>query len=78
MESGKLDWQPIINIGATAILGLIGWFVKGIKDDQRNIERDLGAFRVEVARDYITHADVSDIKDSLRRIEDKLDRKVDK
>ena len=73
-----MDWQPIINIGATGILGLIGWFVKGIKDDQRNIERDLAAFKVEVARDYITHADVSDIKDSLRRIEDKLDRKVDK
>jgi hypothetical protein len=73
-----MDWQPIINIGATAVLGFIGWFVKGVKDDQRAHEIALTSFRLEVAKEYVTHTDLGDIKSTLRRIEDKLDSKADR
>ena len=73
-----MDWQPLINIGATAVLGVIGWFVKGIRDDMRDTADMLNAFRIEVAKDYVTHVDLTDIKSALQRIEDKLDRKQDK
>ena len=78
MESGKLDWQPLINIGATAVLGVVGWFVKGIRDDVRAATVSLADFKLEVAKEYVTHADLSDIKNLLIRIEEKLDRKQDK
>jgi hypothetical protein len=73
-----MDWQNIINLGATAVVGVIGWFVKSTKDEQKTIAGDLQRFQLEVAKEYVTHTDLSDIKQTLFRIETKLDAKADK
>ena len=73
-----MDWQNVINLGATAVVGIIGWFVKSTKEEQRALDTRLTEFRLEVAKEYLTHTDLDDIKKTLFRIETKLDAKADK
>jgi hypothetical protein len=73
-----VDWQILINIGATVVLGTVGWFVRGNVAEQKETARELTALRIKVAQDYVTHAALSDIKTTLIRIEQKLDGKADK
>ena len=73
-----MDWQTLGNIGLGAVLAVIGWFVKGVKDDHKSLSADVNAFRLEVAKEYVTHTDLGDIKQTLFRIETKLDAKQDK
>jgi hypothetical protein len=73
-----MDWQNIMNLGATVVVGVISWFVKSTKDEQKETRHELQNFRLEVAKEYVTHTDLSDIKQTLFRIETKLDAKADK
>jgi hypothetical protein len=73
-----MDLQTIINLGATVMLGVVGWFVRDIKSQAKETADALGDLRLRVAQDYVTHAHLADIKTMLRRIEDKLDGKQDK
>jgi len=73
-----MDWQNLINTGATIVVGVIGWFVKSTKDDLRTQAKELQNFQLDVARNYVTHTDLDDIKKTLFRIETKLDAKADK
>jgi hypothetical protein len=72
------EWQPVINLGASTVLGIVGWFVKTTRDDARQAQRDLNSFQLDVARNYVTHTQLGDIRELLVRIEEKLDRKKDK
>ena len=73
-----MDWQLIINIGASTVLAVVAGFVKSVRDDIRDSRDDLAAYKLKVAENYVTHQDLSDIKKMLHRIEDKLDSKADK
>jgi hypothetical protein len=80
-----MDWQILINIGASIVLGTVSWFVRGNREEQRaarqeqaETARELTALRIKVAQDYVTHAALNDIKNSLLRIENKIDMKADK
>lgn len=80
-----MDWQTILTAAIGVGTSIVGWFVRDIKADievaTRKQDRDsesLRALQLDVAKNYVTHADLTDIKASLRRIEDKLDDKADK
>lgn len=80
-----MDWQTILTAAIGVGTSVVGWFVRDIKMDiDRAIakqERDsqaIASLQLDVAKNYVTHADLADIKDSLLRIEDKLDRKQDR
>lgn len=80
-----MDWQSIL-IAATSIgTGVVGYFVKQITREleEASIKYDkntaaINALQLDVAKNYVTHADLSDIKASLLRIEDKIDKKQDR
>lgn len=72
------EWQWLINLCAGSVLALIAWFAKTTRADNKEIRDDLTRFRLEVAKEYVTHTDLADIKQSLFRIETKLDAKADK
>jgi len=80
-----MDWQSIL-IAATSIgTGVVGYFVKQITREleEAAIKYDkntaaINALQLDVAKNYVTHADLSDIKASLLRIEDKIDKKQDR
>lgn len=73
-----MDWQIVINIGATVVLGVVGWFVRDQMAKQERTATALTDLRLKVAQDYVTHAHLRDIKDTLMRMEAKLDAKADK
>jgi len=72
------EWQWLINLGAGSVLALVGWFAKTSRSDTRELQDELTKFRLEVAKEYVTHTDLADIKNTLFRIETKLDAKQDK
>ena len=81
-----MDWiQTVINVAAGLCLAVASAYTRKVQKDtdelQSQIDRHnekLQDLRVELAKDYVTHADLVDIKNSLLRIETKLDGKQDK
>jgi hypothetical protein len=61
----------------SALLGLVGWILKGHSDEVQRLQILLNRTREEVARDYVTRADVhTDINRVISRL-DNLDKKID-
>jgi hypothetical protein len=73
-----MDWQLLINIGAGTLLAWVGYMYRDAKSEIRENGKSLHALALKVAQDYVTHAALTDIRQTLRRIEDKLDDKADK
>lgn len=73
-----MDWQTLVNIGGTAGLSIVGWFIRSALAEAKEQRLSLVAFRIEVAKEYVTHTDLRRIEDALVRIEAKLDAKADK
>lgn len=73
-----MDIQTLINVGATVMLMIVGGFVKRSQTRQDELEARLHDFQVQVARDYATNNDLSNIDRKLDRILERLDSKADK
>lgn len=66
------------NLGLTAILALVGWVVKSHADEVQRLQILLNRTREELAKDYVTRADVhNDMNRVIARI-DNLDSKIDR
>lgn len=62
----------------SAVMALIGWILKGHADEVQRLQILLNRTREEMARDYVTRADVhTDINRVIARI-DNLDAKIDR
>jgi hypothetical protein len=72
----------IWNIVLSAVLGLVAWILKDKSDELKRLGILLNKTREEVARDYVTrteiHADITRVLDRLDRLDEKLDRLVEK
>lgn len=77
-----MDFQTLVNLGAGTALAVMGWFARELWGAVKELRGDLGKLREELARDYISKDDFKDalaeVRDLLRRIDEKLDRKQDK
>jgi hypothetical protein len=61
----------------SALLGLVGWILKGHSDEVQRLQILLNRTREEVARDYVTRADMhTDMNRVISRL-DNLDKKID-
>jgi len=73
-----LLWSAVL----TAILGLVSWIVRGSYTEVQRIQILLNRTREEMARDYITkaevHHDINRVLDRLDRLDEKLDRLVER
>jgi predicted DNA-binding protein YlxM (UPF0122 family) len=68
---------PIWNVVLSLVSGLILMWVKNTVDEQRRIQILLNKTREEIAKEYVTKADVhSDINRVIIRL-DKLEEKLD-
>ena len=66
------------NIGLTAVLGLVSWLLKSHADEVQRLQILLNRTREEMAKDYVTRADVHhDMNRVITRI-DNLDAKIDR
>lgn len=77
-----VDLQSLFNLLAGASLAALGWFFRSQWDAQRELVRDLHAIEINLPVNYVRRDEWSDtmveIKGLLGKINDKLDRKVDK
>lgn len=84
-----MDWQQLIPwLGPVITTALIGYVWDGQKKAVQAREdiwaairasaENLTRFQIEVAKDYVTHVDLREIKDSLIRIEATLAAKADR
>jgi len=69
--------EMLWSLGLSAALGLIGWVLQTNVEELKRLQILLNRTREEVARDYVTRADVhADINRVLARI-DAMDSKID-
>ena len=70
--------EMIWNLGLTAALGFVSWVLKDYADEVKRLQILLNRTREEVAKDYVTKAEVhTDINRVITRI-DNLDAKIDR
>ena len=66
------------NIGLTALLGIVGWVLKDKSDEINRLQILINRTREEIAKEYVTkaevHADINRVLDRLDRLDEKLDR----
>jgi len=70
----EMIWSALL----TAAIGLIGWVLKTYADEQARLQILLNRTREEIAKDYVTKAEVhADINRVILRLE-ALDAKIDR
>ena len=73
------------NTGLTLFIGIVSWAAKakereidGLKDEVQRLNILLNRTREEVAKEYVTksevHADINRVLESIKRLDDKLER----
>jgi len=74
--------QNLYNIAVAASGAAIGWIVKVIWDAVRALEQDIRDMERDLHVNYVSkddyRQDILEIKDMVKQIFDKLDRKADK
>jgi hypothetical protein len=74
--------QNLYNIAVAATGAAIGWFVKVIWDSVRSLEHDLREIERDLHTNYVAkddyRQDILELKDMVKQIFNKLDRKADK
>jgi antirestriction protein len=74
--------QSLYNIAVGIAGAAIGWIVKVIWDAVRALEQDIRDMERDLHVNYVSkddyRQDILDIKDMVKQIFDKLDRKADK
>ena len=78
MTKGMSIIEDSAETALTLILGIIGWFLKSWADELQRLQILLNRTREEVAKDYVTKAEVhADINRVITRLE-ALDTKIDR
>lgn len=67
-------WNTLLTAGIAGI----GWVLRTLYDALRSLETDLAAHKVDVARTYAPNADLARLEDKIDRVLDKLERKADR
>lgn len=77
-----MEMDALWNTLLTAIVGLIVWWIKSQSDEAKRVQILLNRTREEIARDYVTkqevHADINRVLDRLERLDEKLDRMLER
>tara|TARA_R110000822_G_scaffold200959_2_gene338377 strand:- start:218 stop:451 length:234 start_codon:yes stop_codon:yes gene_type:complete len=73
-----MDMGLLWSGGLTVVLGIIGWALRSFLAEMQRIQILLNRTREEMAREYVTKAevntDIDRVMDRLDRLDEKLDR----
>lgn len=73
-----MNAEMLWSLGLSAVLGLVSWILKGHADEVTRLQILLNRTREEMAKEYVTKAEVhADINRIIARI-DNLDAKIDR
>ncbi len=73
-----MDYQVLFNIAVTLAAFLGGWVLNSITKAVERLDMDVRAMPVNYVTKEDYRSDIRELKDLLERIDNKLDRKVDK
>jgi hypothetical protein len=69
----EMLWSAVLS----AVLGLVGWVLKGHSDEVQRLQILLNRTREDMAREYVTKTDVQSSMNMLIARIDNLDKKID-
>jgi len=74
--------DALLNMVFAAVISGLGWWIKSQHDEIKRVTILLNRTREEMAREYVTkseaHADINRVLDRLERLDEKLDRLMEK
>jgi hypothetical protein len=77
-----MDFQSLINFILPTACAILGWFCRELWTAVQDLKDDLAKLREELPTHYVHKDDFNDrwneVLKALHRIEDKLDKKVDR
>lgn len=73
-----MEPQTLWSVLLTGGMGALGWFAKTLYGAVRSLETDFAQHKVEVAKTYAPNADLARLEDKIDRVLDKLERKADR
>jgi hypothetical protein len=77
-----MDIQSLINFILPVACAVLGWFCRELWTAVQELKTDLAKLREELPTHYVSKEDFNDrwneVLKALHRIEDKLDKKVDR
>jgi hypothetical protein len=77
-----MNLQEIFNVLIPIVCSVLGWFCRELWSAVQDLKEDLSKLREELPTNYVHKDDFNDrwneVLKALHRIEDKLDKKVDR
>lgn len=77
-----MEMHSIIDVGISAVMALAVWWIKTQHDEMKRVTILLNRTREEIAKEYMTkaevHADMNRIIDRLEALDSKLDRLMER
>lgn len=77
-----MDWQYLFNVALGLVSAVVGWILRTVYTAMRELERDVASLREALPHKYTGKEEFNRFVDALfhklDRIEEKMDRKVDK
>ena len=77
-----MEMNALINIGLTAAIGGLGWWLKAQHSELGRVQILLNKTREEMAKEYVTKTDSSTVINQIvarfDRIEEKIDRLMER
>lgn len=73
-----MDWQQLINIGAGAGLGVIGWFARQLWDAVKALQLDMARLELSISDNYVKKSDVNNMKSEINVRFDRIEQLIDK
>jgi hypothetical protein len=77
-----VEMSELWNVGLTAALGFVVWWAKTQHEELRRVQILLNRTREDIAKEYVTKSDssevLSQIMNKFDRIEEKIDRLMER
>ena len=77
-----MEMDALLNMVFAAVISGLGWWIKSQHEEIKRVTILLNRTREEMAREYVTkaeaHADINRVLDRLERLDEKLDRLMEK
>jgi hypothetical protein len=72
-----MEWQTLINVGAGAVLTVIGWFARELWDMVQELKSTIHKIEVDLPRYYVRKEDINARFDRIEQLLDKLYERLD-
>ena len=77
-----MEMDALINVGLTAAIGGLGWWLKSQHDELERVQILLNKTREELAKEYVSkvenHTVMDRVMDRFDRLEEKIDRLMER